>query len=207
MRKLLPEQVYRDLSRHILRAGHKAEEGFPSGEEEEDSLTGDFLRAVRRAWSKDIQINGSVWRWRVTTKKFRGRGELATESLIGADGIVQVEVTSPDSTVARKGLLFQAKKNWKHRSQELLAQVKKMESEAPGGSAVFDYASDAYRGFTAKAVLENDARPQIIGYRRLGEFLVDEFLECLVGRWDTYYDWDKKTLVLQKWPPSLWYHL
>ncbi len=82
-----------------------------------------------------------------------------------------------------------------------------MESEAPGGSAVFDYASDAYRGFTAKAVLENDARPQIIGYRRLGEFLVDEFLECLVGRWDTYYDWDKKTLVLQKWPPSLWYHL
>jgi hypothetical protein len=59
-----------------------------SVEEDEDSITGDFLRAIRKMWSKPTLVNEAIWCWRVTTRKFRGRVELATESLIGADGVV-----------------------------------------------------------------------------------------------------------------------
>jgi len=92
-----------------VKAGHRAEEGFESTEEDEDSITGDFLRALRKGWTEPVIRDEVSWRWRLTTRKFRGRGELATESLIGADGIIQIEVTSPQGITFRKGLLFQAK--------------------------------------------------------------------------------------------------
>lgn len=196
MRDLLPDDVRRAIGRHLIRSGHNAEDGFSSNEEDEDSLTGDLLRAVRRGWSAAIVADGAAWRWRVTTRKFRGRGELATEHIIGADGIVQIEVTTPSGSTVAKGLLFQAKNQWIHRDQDLLIQVRHMEEFAPSGSAVFDYSAEGYRGFPSSIVIERDARPRHIPPRRLGEFLADEFLECSVGRRDTYYDWSRKRLIL-----------
>ena len=42
---IIPDSLRRAISRHLVKAGHKAEEGFESTEEDEDSITGDFLRA------------------------------------------------------------------------------------------------------------------------------------------------------------------
>jgi hypothetical protein len=204
---LLPAEVLRSVSNHLVKSGHKAEEGFPSGEEDEDTLTGDLLRAVRRPWTRPIEIDGTRWSWCVKTRKFRGHGELATESLIGADGIVQVEITSPGGLVTRKGILFQAKKGWKHRDQILVGQVGKMEKVAPRASVVFDYEADGYKAAAGVLVLDSDGRPAQVRFRRLGEFLAGEFLECIVGRFDTYYDWNSKRLILageSLWPFGLY---
>jgi hypothetical protein len=43
--------------------------------------------------------------------------------MIGADGIVQIEVITPTGEIKRKGLLFQTKNDWRHRDQDLLSQV------------------------------------------------------------------------------------
>jgi hypothetical protein len=203
IKDLLPRDIFESVSRHLVRSGHRAEEGFPSGEEEEDSLSGDLLRAFRRPWSRSIESDGARWAWRVTTRKFRGRGELATEALIGADGIIQIEIGVRGGKETRKGILFQAKKSWMHRDQKLVEQVRAMETAAPGGSAVFDYGPREYRAASGMNVLESDARPPQVHFRRLGEFLADEFLGCSVGRRDTYYDWDAKGLVLAGEGPGL----
>jgi hypothetical protein len=73
-------------------------------------------------------------------------------------------------------------------------KISKMESIAPGGSAVFDYRPDAYRAVAGTIVLESDGKPNFERQRRLGKFLADEFLGCFVGRPDTYFDWDMATL-------------
>lgn len=190
------EPLRHAIAHHLILSGREAEDGFPSGEEDEDTLTGDLFRALRRRWSRSIAVGIDVWRWRITTRKFRGRGELATESLIGADGIVQVEVSASGSTVARKGFLFQAKKRWHSRDQRLLAQVQLMERHAPGGSAVFDYTPEGYYATSGLRVLTADGRPSGSEATRLGEFLASEFLECTVGRRDTYYEWEHRALVL-----------
>lgn len=193
----IPDEIYRSIASHLIRSAHRAEDGYESVEEDEDSITGDFLRAIRKTWSKPTSVNEAIWRWRVTTRKFRGRGELATESLIGADGVVQVEVTTPEGEVKRKGLLFQAKNDWRHRDATLLEQLGLMQRAAPGGSAVFDYSSLAYRGFTPDLILRNNGRPGDSHPKRLGEFLAEDFLECHVGRRDLWYDWDRKGLTFE----------
>jgi hypothetical protein len=203
IKALLPGTVFREISQHLRHAGSAAEEGFPSGEEEEDALSGDMLRALRHRWSPYVDGPGTQWRWCVTTRKFRGRGELATERLIGADGIIQIEITPPVGEVFRKGLLFQAKKNWRHRDGILVKQVQLMESVAPGGTAVFNYESERYTGASSVEVISADGNPRILHLERLGQFLAGDFLNCLVGRQDTYYDWNIKGLVLAGMKPGL----
>lgn len=196
IKQILPIPVFKAISHHLVRAGRLSEEGFPSGEEEEDALSGDMLRALRHRRSQPIEDRGRTWQWQITTRKFRGRGELATESLIGADGIVQIEITQPDGQIFRKGVLFQAKKNWRHRDGNLLGQVKLMESHAPGGSVVFNYQPEHYTAVSSSEVVMADGNPTRVRPKRLGEFLANDFLNCFAGRQDTYYDWQLKGLVL-----------
>jgi hypothetical protein len=196
MKEILPELVFTSIQQHLMRASHRAESGFPSCEEDEDCLTGDLFRSLRRTWTKSIRVDGTNWRWRFTTRKFRGRGELATESLIGADGILQIEISGSVGAIAKKGMLFQAKKNWRNRSQILINQIGLMEEYAPGGSSVFNFTAEGYTAFPSSAVLEQDGRPGHHQRAGLGEFLAKEFLGCFVGRPDTYYDWDRKRLLL-----------
>jgi len=197
IRSIIPDPVFRAISKHLVKAGHRAEDGFESVEEDEDSITGDFLRAIRKAWSKDEIVDRTKWRWRITTRKFRGRGELATEHFIGADGILQIELETPDGDTKRKGLLFQAKKEWRYRDRRLLDQVRLMEDTAPGGSAVFDYSAEAYRGYTPETILIGSGRPVDSDPKRLGEFLAEDFLGCRVGTSDVWYDWERKGLTLE----------
>ncbi len=163
-----------------------------------------YSARFRRPWSTPVEIDGSRWHWRVTTRKFRGKGELATESLIGADGIVQIEIIVPNGRMVRKGILFQAKKGWIHHDNVLIKQIRMMEEAAPGGSVVFDYGPEAYRAAPGTSILESDGRPTHDRLRRLGEFLSDDFLECTVGRYDTFYDWNAKSLILAGARPSFY---
>jgi hypothetical protein len=194
IRDQIPDAVFESVQKHLIVSGSRAEEGYPSGEEDEDTLTGDMFSAFRKPWTTQ-SVDGEEWRWRLTCRKLRGRGYLATEHWIGADGIVQVEIFTPNLTT-RKGILFQAKKNWRYRDSRLLDQVRMMERVATGGSVVFNYSSDRYTAESGTQVLAHDGHPPKTVPRSIGHYLAEEFLLCKTGRFDTFYDWNSKRLVL-----------
>jgi hypothetical protein len=74
-----------------------------------------------------------------------------------------------------------------------------MEGIAPGGSAVFEFGPEGYRGAVGRAILEERERNQ----RRiphpdesLGTFLADRFLPCEAGLRSMYYDFRRKVIFV-----------
>jgi hypothetical protein len=205
VRDILPAPVYEAIEAHITdKAGH-AHEGWPAGSDEEDTLTGDLGATFRTPWSPPISMNGDTWSWRITYKKFRGRGPGAFERSSGADGIFQVEVTL-GSQMEFKGLLFQAKKMGQMNG-ELQSQVERMERMAPRGSAVFVYGPESYRAvpghdYLAQASLDRSAIERAL--QPLGEFLGRDFLSCIHGLRGMHYDAARGLLFL---PNGSAYHI
>lgn len=203
MLDVIPEEVYKRLHRHLVTTGNRAQSGWDAGSDEEDTLTGHLGAQLQRGWSRRISVGDEHWRWRVRYKKFRGRGPGAFESHSGADGIVQIEVSRQDGTIATKGILFQAKKGDLRRARKTLDQVEKMESLAPESSGVFVYLKEGYRALAGASLLE--AVGEGGGFSRdelsepLGSFLGDRFLTCEIGLRGMYFDAVRELLVL---PPQ-----
>lgn len=198
MRDVLPSNVFVELQDHLRSASLRGEQGWLSGKDEEDTLTGDLGGSLRRDWQQLQDVDGRTWRWRMTYTKFRGRGKDAEEKLIGADGIIQIEVEDlQDRGIQAKGLLFQAKKTGNKRKQTLIEQVRKMESIAPHGAAVFEYGSNQYSASDARLYIGDS--PSTLGNavtERLGDYLADRFLPCDVGTRGMYYDAVRTTLFV-----------
>jgi hypothetical protein len=115
-RLYIPAQVLDAISGHISTAVEKAVQGFWSANEDEDTLTG-HLGACLKTGTHTVdvtqdEINGP-WKWSIDYSKFRGRGKNATESYLGADGILELSL---DMGYRRdtKSLLFQAKTDWEN---------------------------------------------------------------------------------------------
>lgn len=196
VRELLPPAVYGAVEDHITQQAARAHRGWEAGSDEEDTLTGHLGASLQRDWST-ITVNGAEWTWRMTYKKFRGRGPGAFERQIGADGILQLEVNL-GVEIEFKGLLFQAKKIGQMNGH-LAEQVGFMESVADRCSAVFEYGPDEYRAisghdYLADADLVNRrAAPTL---RPLGEFLGQGFLGCDFGVRGMYFDAVRRILHL-----------
>src|SRR5687767_12633549 len=79
----IPDFIIRRLSSHILTQCPNAEAGWEFGNQDEDTLTGDFFGNLRTGWH-----NSNDYEWRFHYNKVRGRGPGALESKIGADGII-----------------------------------------------------------------------------------------------------------------------
>jgi hypothetical protein len=146
---------------------------------------------------RQVRVSGQDWRWRISYKKFRGRGDGAYESICGADGIIQAEATVRDQTFF-KGILFQAKKGEKLRNGDLKKQVGKIEELVPGGSAIVLYNSHGYFGLKGTEYLHPEEN--LVGRMDkrmlpLGSFF-DEFLECKNGIRGMYYEALRGRLVL-----------
>lgn len=109
---------------------------------------------------------------------------------------MQIEVFSSSTVLLRKGILFQAKKNWQHRDGDLAAQARLMEEAAPLGSVVFNYEPDRYTAVPSTLVIGSEGSPAGLPFKRLGAFLAGDFLNCSVGRFDTYFNWEPERLVL-----------
>src|SRR5262245_9212649 len=120
MRDILPEEVISDISKHLIDRCAHAEEGWASGEDEEDTLTGDLGGCLRKKWTTVATKSKGIWKWQLTYKKFRGRGSKAEEKELGADGIFEIEVEKNDGTGETKGLLFQSKKVTNRERKKLL---------------------------------------------------------------------------------------
>ncbi len=200
MRDVIPDDVLREIQAHIHTRIRHAEEGWDAGSDEEDTLTGDLGGSLRTpGWVESAQ-NGNHWRWRISYKKFRGRGGNAPESITGADGIFQVEVRPGIGPVeVVKGLLFQGKKYRGSARGDLMEQVTEMEQTAPGGSAVFEFSPNGYKAASGRSILERRKRqPAQIPHPEatLDGYLADQFLPCTSGLRGMYYDAVRGILVV-----------
>jgi len=200
MNDYVPEEILAKIEIHLEEKCAHGEGGWDAGEEEEDTLTGDLCGALRKGWGTLVTKEKEQWRWRVKYKKFGGRGDAADESILGADGIFQIEVEDKTKNkIINKGLLFQAKKvNSKDRNK-LLEQLRNMEALATGGSAIFEYGPDGYRGADSCVVIKADGRippnhPSTV--QKLGKYLAHRFLRCKVGRKGLFYDAIRHILVV-----------
>ena len=200
MRDVIPDELREAIQNHFRHEARGAESGWESAAEDEDTLTGDIGAHLRRDWTRRVRADGGLWRWRVTYKKFRGRGRDALENKIGADGIVQVEVRRDrDPVVATKGVLFQAKKGRLERDTHFLEQMSKMETLAPAGAVVFQYSADGYFAASARDLLAATRHERPLGTVRptpLGAYLADTFLACGIGLRGMYYDAVRSVLVV-----------
>jgi hypothetical protein len=201
MKDVIPESVFRAIQVHLRQRTAFAERGWPAGEYDEDTLTGDFGASLRTPDWIDSKQDGVHYQWRVIYKKTRGKGTEAAEKRTGADGVFQVEVQPHNDSllVYYKGILFQAKKHAGSSRSDLIHQVENMEQIAPGGSALFEFGPEGYRGAAGRVILADKERnPTRIPHpdEPLGNFLADQFLPCGAGLRGMYYDFAQKTLLV-----------
>jgi hypothetical protein len=171
--------------------------GFISANEDEDTLTGEVGAALRSGRRRVFVEQSSLevpatWTWEITYYKFRGRGPRAPESFLGADGIVELNVTI-GSRQEQKSLLFQAKVAG-HGGRDLLEQALKL-STWREAATIFIYGESGYRALSIDPVIASRGILQLDGGRPLNEYLGLDFLECLVGDTELQYDARRRRLA------------
>jgi hypothetical protein len=121
----LPPEVQKSIYRHIKRAVKRAVEAHKSGQEDEDTLTGQLGAFLRTPRPQTVTVTADnvlgKWTWLIDYRKLRGRGPNATEHTLGADGIFDLVLTHGGEQ-SRKGSLFQSKTAADDR-KGLLAQL------------------------------------------------------------------------------------
>jgi hypothetical protein len=200
LQDIIPPDSFKELQTHLREGVLHAEAGWEAGSEDEDTLTGDFGGSLRTHGWIDFPQSIEPWQWRITYKKFRGRGGGAPEKVIGADGIVVVEVhLGNGGLMVSKGVLFQSKKAKGSSRGDMLDQVRRMEQTAPGGSAVFEFGPGGYRGASGRDILS--AKEQQLTRiphpeYQLGDYLAEQFLPCKSGLRGMYYDAVRENIVV-----------
>jgi hypothetical protein len=198
MEDLLPTEVIREVRDHFLAGVTDAELGFRYGEADEDSLTGALGQSLLMP-PRELLIPTGRFVWETHSFKVRGRGSGAPERALGIDGVFELEVVDLVRHIGRrKGLLFQAKKNWKGTDSDLLGQVALM-AQLERDSIVIDYRKDGYSAVDARDVIEAGANRKAISSDkslRLAEVLGEQFLKCTRGVVDMRYDDLTKKLVV-----------
>lgn len=172
--KIVPENVKKVLSEYIMKRCNHAENGWENSNQDEDTITGDFLGNLRTSgWITNENI-----RYQFNYKKFRGRGKDALEKRTGADGIITIEIEK-DGKVYYKSFVFQAKKNG---NNSINKQHDLMKKHFPNGNIIFRYGPNGYNieGFNKKLTI--------------CAFISDEFLECNYGIEGLRYDSKKENL-------------
>lgn len=168
--KLIPEAVIPLLEDHIKKNCKKAETAWEFANQDEDTLTGDFLGNLRTpGW-----IGDSNYQFRFFYNKVRGRGNGALEKLTGTDGIITIELQLGNHRSIVKSIVFQAKKqgNVSGKAQKII-----MDKYFPDANVIFRYSPDSF-------VVEDFDGKDI----RICEFLINHFFSCEYGMYDLYYN-------------------
>lgn len=202
MQDIIPISVIDIIRGHYALGVANAEAFYEQSSADEDSVTGALGQALARAEPIRFQKGFEEYQISISYKKVRGRGRGAPERLYGIDGIFQISVTSKDGGNALiKGLPFQSKKGWSGKDKNLLSQVDRMESEAPGG-IVIDFGPDGYKACSAKDVIAAQGSRTIANrhnsVRSLEQILAHDFLNCHIGRRGMFYDASNERL--SSWP-------
>ncbi len=204
MPESFPKEVREELRTQILGACDLAAEGFHSAKGREDAVTGALGERLRLK-EKLVAVEGSgTWRFSISWNKFRSaKGGSGEEREIGADGIIQFELFNNfGDEVYTKGLLFQSKLENDKDFHRLRRQCENMEAIAKNCSAVVQYSKDGYMAMDGSKALGQfqqtaSSMPNFLADgKRLGEYITERFLKCLVGQEKLYYEHNSETLFV-----------
>ncbi|HBG17885.1 MAG TPA: hypothetical protein DDY32_00995 [Desulfobulbaceae bacterium] len=188
-RLYIPNEVKDSIAKHFDKAITKAVDGFWSGNEDEDTLTGALGACLRcrtktvTAFASNNELPGK-WKWSIDYTKFRGRGTNATEKYLGADGIFELTL-SHGFRHDRKSVLFQSKTDWT-TDVDILKQSLLL-STWREAAFVLNYTEDAYETFSVDEVIKARGKKPEKGLP-LQKTLSDHFLECKIGDTELEYD-------------------
>lgn len=190
----IPEQVKDDIKTELKLRVDKTIAEFDSAAEDEDTLTGhlgaNLTTSQRKVWVESVELGGH-WTWSLSYRKFRGRGGGATESRLGADGIIELSV-GDDRWPRKKSMLFQSKMDGSGGTRRLVEQCAKL-STWREAVAVFSYGRESFEAMKLDAVLGAKGDLHLVHGAPLAEFLADTFVECKIGDTDlSYYPIERK---------------
>ena len=191
----MPQEVKEKIKSHLDSSIEKVISGFGSAFEEEDTLTG-FLFGCLKIDTQTVEVNdneiGGKWTWSIDFKKFGSRGKGATESILGADGIIELSMTR-NGRVEKKSLLFQSKLEWEKKDISLYKQCIKMLTWL-GATTVINYTQEEFETYKIEDIFSNHGeKPQ--KKDTLKNTLSNDFLDCLIGDSDLHYDAFQKKLI------------
>ena len=190
----IPDEVLRSIRAHVDAAVARAESGYRSVQEEEDAGTGALFGALRIETQFVNVPEGDppgIWRWSIEYSKFGSKGADSTETIVGADGILQLRVSGANGE-QQKSALFQAKNTLK-RDPRLLEQAAKL-SLWREAAFVIGFAPDNYVAFTLDEIVRTGGALSQANGERLSHFITGEFIPCRVGHFGLYYDLDQRKL-------------
>lgn len=215
IRDVIPDGIRHQIKQRIRDGSKNGETGWKNAPTSEDTLTGDWGGAMKTAWSERIEDSGFFWRWRIQYRKLgAGNQHASEEKSTGSDGVFQIEVRrfsvgvlpATSTTVSlenvieeylfAKGLLFQSKRSDSHDADKLLEEVQKIEKLTPGNGVYFEYGPTNYHAAFAQKIVDSKGSTKGVQLFRLGDFLADHFMECLVGVEGLYVDLDSNKQVL-----------
>jgi hypothetical protein len=192
----IPEEVKNSIREHIHKAVEQSKDGYYSASEDEDTLIGDLGSSLRISNQKvnvlKDEINGQ-WSWSFNYTKFGGRGSKSTESIIGADGILELKFEHLQSE-DQKSVLFQSKKEW-DTDNNLLAQCIKL-STWREASFILNFSPTEFQAFSLDDIILSRGKYNAsINSSTLSDFLGNDFLNCNIGDTDLMYDAKSKLLI------------
>ena len=196
----IPKKVIENIAEHIAFAVDKAKQGYWSANEEEDTMTGALGERLRIETQKvTIDPNQQeelygTWTWSIDYKKFKSKGKGATEHLLGADGVFELNF-SIGNRKKTKSLLFQAKMNWDY-DKLLVEQCIKMTTWREA-AFVINYTPREFQAYTIDSVISSKGskKKRKIETIPLADFLSNDFLNCHVGDINLKYNAKKRQLI------------
>jgi hypothetical protein len=204
MQDILPDAVLADLREHYYAGVTAAEIGFAHNAADEDSVTGALGQSLLTRGIRFVEVDGQSYHWRAFHYKLGGRGKGAAERKFGADGIFQLEVFDQlGAVMRRKGLLFQAKKEWTGTDRRLMQQVELMAEYSPS-AIVVDYRHSGFKGVAGHEVIQAQGNRRAIPVgrdMRLAEILGDDFVRCRRGDVGVFWNSETQTLELESGVP------
>jgi len=199
MEDILPQTVLNTIRDRYYSGVTAAENGYKYNRADEDAVTGALGQALLSEPTLVTDRFGRSFTYSMYHTKIRGRGRGAPEKNIGADGIFQIEIHDENGKLLRrKGLLFQAKKEWNGADSLLGQQAETLLCEGKNQKAVvIDYSPNGYRTCDVLSAAETGGNSNRIDdekFANLSTTLGDEFLLCRVGIIDMHYDNEREIL-------------
>jgi hypothetical protein len=159
---LLPDIVLDFIRDRYVAGVANAEAQYQNAAGDEDTLTGALGALISTSRSThflfgpalDIEVE-------IGFRKLRGRGRDAPEKRFGPDGIFHLQISANGVPSLRKGLPFQAKKNWKGRNRELANQTRAMQKSLREGIVV-DYTPHAFSACAIGHVIESNGNRKAV---------------------------------------------
>ncbi len=197
-RLYIPEEIKKDIQKHLSNRYSTALDGFWSANEEEDALTGD-LGATLRIKNQKVYVQSSQiekpgeWTWSIDYHKLRGRGPGATENKLGADGIFELTL-KVGTRVEKKSILFQSKIDWSN-DPNLIKEAIKLTTWREA-AFILNFTSKEFEAIDLDSVIASRGkRTDIIKPVRLDKYIGTTFLDCIVGDVDLKYDGRSRRLI------------